>query len=72
VLADGKTSTVSVVVGQQSGGQSEIVSGLSVGQNVVYTRSFQRGGLPGNGPAPRQSGAPIGGQSGDQSSGGSL
>lgn len=78
VLSGGKTSTVSVVVGQQSGGESEIVSGLSVGQNVVYTRSFQRGGFRGNGngPFPGRSGAPFGGQpgsqSGGQSSGGSL
>jgi hypothetical protein len=76
VLSGGKTSTVSVEVGQQSGGESEIVSGLSEGQNVVYTRSFQRGAFPGNGngPASGQSGAPFppGGQSGGQSNGGSL
>ena len=76
VLSSGKTSTVSVEVGQQSGGESEIVSGLSEGQNVVYTRSFRRGAFPGNGngPAPGQSGAPFppGGQSGGQSNGGSL
>jgi macrolide-specific efflux system membrane fusion protein len=76
VLSGGKTSTVSVVVGQQSGGQSEIKSGLSEGQNVVFTRSFRRGGFPGSGsgPVPGQSGMPFppGGQSGGQSSGGSL
>lgn len=76
VLSGGKTSTVSVEVGQQSGGSSEIVSGLSEGQNVVYTRSFQGGGFPGNGnrPAPGQSGAPFppAGQTGGQSNGGSL
>jgi hypothetical protein len=76
VLSSGKTSTVSVEVGQQSGGESEIVSGLSEGQNVVYTRSFPRGAFPGNGngPAPGQSGAPFppGAQSGGQSNGGSL
>jgi membrane fusion protein, macrolide-specific efflux system len=40
LLAGGKTSTQSVVVGQQVAGESEISSGLSVGQNVVYTRRF--------------------------------
>ncbi len=40
LLAGGKTSTQSVVVGQQVAGESEITSGLSVGQNVVYTRRF--------------------------------
>jgi hypothetical protein len=76
VLAGGKTSTVSVQVGQQSGGQSEIVSGLSEGQNVVYTRSFPGGGFRGNGngPMPGQSGAPFspGVQTGGQSNGGFL
>jgi hypothetical protein len=75
VLSGGNTSTVSVVVGRQAGGQSEIVSGLNEGQNVVYTRSFRRGGFPGNGngPLPGRSAMPFppGGQSG-QSSGGSL
>ncbi len=45
VLSAGKTSTVSVQVGQQSGAESEIVSGLSVGENIVWTRSFQGGGF---------------------------
>ena len=45
VVSAGKTSTVSVQVGQQTGAESEIVSGLSVGQNVVYTRSFRPGGF---------------------------
>ncbi|HJW76537.1 MAG TPA: hypothetical protein VJ787_12885 [Thermoleophilia bacterium] len=76
VLSGGKTSSVSVEVGQQSGGESEIVSGLSEDQNVVYTRSFQQGAFPGNGngPVPGQSGAPFppAGQTGGQSSGGSL
>jgi len=56
-----------VVVGQQAGTQSEIVSGLSVGENVVWERSFQGGGFFGNGgsPSPGQtSPAAGGGQSG--------
>ena len=40
LLAGGKTSTQSVVVGQQTQTESEITSGLSAGQNVVYTRTF--------------------------------
>jgi hypothetical protein len=73
VLSGGKTSTVSVEVGQQSGGESEIVSGLSEGQNVVYTRSFPRGGFRGNdnGPFPGQSGAPLPPAGEGQSNGGS-
>jgi hypothetical protein len=70
VLAGGKTSTRTVVVGQQAGTESEIVSGLSVGENVVWERSFQGGGaFPGdNGPTPGQS-APAfdGGQAGGSS-----
>jgi hypothetical protein len=46
LLASGKTSTQSVVVGQQAGGESEITSGLSEGQNVVYLRTFT-GRFPG-------------------------
>ena len=62
VLSAGKTSTVSVVVGQQAGTESEIVSGLTVGENVVWTRSFQRGGFGGNGsPAPGQGQQGFGG-----------
>ena len=65
VLADGKTSTRSVVVGKQSGAESEIVSGLSVGENVVWERSFQGGGFPrsGNSPFPGQSAPAAGGGS---------
>ena len=65
VLADGKTSTRSVVVGNQSGAESEIVSGLSVGENVVWERSFQGGGFPrsGNSPFPGQSAPAAGGGS---------
>ncbi len=44
VLSAGKTSTRSVVIGKQAGAQSEVVSGLSVGENIVWTRSFPRGG----------------------------
>ena len=46
LLASGNTSTQSVVVGQQAGGESEITSGLSEGQNVVYMRTFT-GRFPG-------------------------
>ena len=62
VLAGGKTSTRSVVVGQQAGAQSEIVSGLSVGENVVWERSMPRGGMfrGGNSPFPGQSAHPFG------------
>ncbi len=40
LLVNGKTTTQSVTVGQQTQTESEIVSGLSAGQNVVYTRTF--------------------------------
>ncbi len=53
LLAAGKTSTQSVVVGQQVAGESEITSGLSAGQNVIYTRKF---GFPGGGFRGGQSG----------------
>jgi hypothetical protein len=57
LLVNGKTTTQSVTVGQQTQTESEIVSGLSAGQNVVYTRTFS--GFPGrNGTRP--SGAPFG------------
>ena len=54
-------------MGQQSGAQSEVVSGLNEGENVVYTQSFQ--GFPGGGgqsgmPFPQQGGQTSGGQSG--------
>ena len=60
VSANGKTETRTVTAGQQSGGMTEIVSGLDEGENVIYTRAFR--GLPRSG----QSGAPFpqGGQSG--------
>jgi len=64
VVSGGKTSTRSVAVGQQAGFQSEIVSGLSVGDNVLWTRSFPRGGFPGNGsPFPGQGQQGFGGGS---------
>ena len=79
VLSGGKTSARSIVVGQQAGGESEVVSGLTAGENMVYTRSFRRGGFFPNGgaPGPGQSGAPFGGQQSgqsgtSQSGGGSL
>jgi hypothetical protein len=46
LLVNGKTTTQSVVVGQQTQTESEITSGLSAGQNVVYTRTFT-GRFPG-------------------------
>jgi len=69
VLSGGKTGARSIVVGQQAGGESEVVSGLTAGENVVYTRSFRRGGFFPNGgaPMPGQSGAPFGGQQSGQS-----
>jgi len=72
LLANGKTTTQSVTVGQQTQTESEITSGLSAGQTVVYTRTFSgrfgggfRGSQSGgqgstqNGTPP--SGAPFGG-----------
>lgn len=60
VSANGTTETRTVTAGQQSGGMTEIVSGLDEGENVVYSQAFR--GFPGRG----QSGAPFpqGGQSG--------
>jgi hypothetical protein len=69
LLAGGKTSTQSVVVGQQVADESEITSGLSAGQNVVYTRRF---GFPGGGLRSGQSGGQgftSGGQSNNTTSG---
>jgi hypothetical protein len=61
VSANGKTETRTVAAGQQSGGMTEIVSGLNEGENVVYSQAFR--GFPGGG---GQSGMPFpqGGQSG--------
>lgn len=47
LLVNGKTTTQSVSVGQQAGGESEITSGLSAGQNIIYTRTFT-GRFPGS------------------------
>jgi hypothetical protein len=60
VSANGTTETRTVTAGQQSGGMTEIVSGLNEGENVVFLQAFR--GFPGRG----QSGAPFpqGGQSG--------
>ncbi|MGO8685319.1 MAG: hypothetical protein ACLQUT_12185 [Thermoleophilia bacterium] len=44
VLTNGSTSTRKVVVGKQTQAESEIVSGLAVGDNLIYMRTFQRGG----------------------------
>ena len=72
VSASGTTETRTVTAGQQSGGMTEIVSGLNEGDHVVYSQAFR--GFPGAGgrsgaPFPQggQSGAPFpqqGGQSG--------
>lgn len=48
VVVNGKTTTRKIVVGKQTQMLSEIVSGLSEGDNVVYTRTF-RGRFPGAG-----------------------
>ena len=61
VVANGKTETRTIAVGQQSGNMTEVTSGLNEGENVVYSQSFR--GFPGVG---GQSGMPVpqGGQSG--------
>ncbi len=67
VVANGQTETRSITVGQQSGAVTEVVSGLSEGENVVYTQTFR--GFPGAG---GRSGMPFpqqGGQSSGQSGG---
>jgi hypothetical protein len=60
VNANGTTETRTVTAGLQSGGMTEIVSGLNEGESVVYLQAFR--GFSGRG----QSGAPFpqGGQSG--------
>ena len=75
VLAGGKTSTRSIVVGQQAGGESQILSGLTVGENVIWTRSFQRGGFSRGGSSsafPGQGQSGFGGGSGSSQSGGGF
>ena len=49
VLVNGKTEDRTVQVGRQSGSQSEIVSGLTEGENIVWYRSFPGAGAFGNG-----------------------
>ena len=65
LLAGSKTTTQSVVVGQQAGGESEITSGLSAGQNVIYMRTFtgRFGGGFRSGYSGGQGGPTFGGQS---------
>jgi hypothetical protein len=46
IIVGGKTATRSVTVGQQTQTEAEITSGLSVGDNVVYMRTFN-GRFPG-------------------------
>jgi hypothetical protein len=66
VIVNGKTTERKVVVGKQSQMMSEIVSGLSEGDNVVYTRTFRGFPNPGQSgfPQGRPSGMPYGGQQG--------
>ena len=67
LLVNGKTQTQSVTVGQQTATEAEITSGLSAGQNVIYTRRF---GFPGGGSHSGQFGAGGGYfQSGGQAAG---
>lgn len=47
IIVGGKTATRKVTVGQQTQTEAEITSGLSVGDNVVYTRTFN-GRFPGS------------------------
>ena len=68
VLANGQTQTRTITVGQQSGAETEVVSGLNAGESVIYTRTF-RGFFGGGG---FRSGAPFSqGQYGGQSGGSS-
>jgi macrolide-specific efflux system membrane fusion protein len=65
VVSGGKTEERTITAGQQSGGMTEVVSGLNEGENVVYTQAF-RGFPGGQGGQGGQSGMPMpqGGQSG--------
>lgn len=65
VLAGGQTTSRQVQIGQQADGQSEIVSGLEVGENVVWTRSFPGGARAG-------SSFPARGQSNGSANGGAT
>ena len=49
VMAEARTETRTVQVGQQSGSRSEIVSGLTEGENIVWYRSFPGAGGFGGG-----------------------
>ena len=59
VIVNGKTTTRKVVVGTQTRAESEIVSGLSAGDNVVYERTGMS--IPGGagGGAPQGQGPPA-------------
>jgi hypothetical protein len=59
VMAGGKTETRTVQVGRRSGSQSEIVSGLSEGENIVWYRSFP--GASGSGQGQSSSAGQAGG-----------
>ena len=48
VIDGGKTEARTITAGQQSGGMTEVVSGLEEGENIVYTQAFQ--GFPGGRP----------------------
>jgi len=67
VVAGGQTTTKKVVVGKQNQTESEIVSGLSAGDNVVYERTM--GGFSGAAGGQPQGQAPAS-QGGSQSTGG--
>ncbi len=65
VIANGKSATRHVVVGHQTQEQSEVVSGLNAGENVLYERTMRLfpGGGQGQGGGqgyPQQYGAPPG------------
>jgi hypothetical protein len=83
VISGGKTEDRTIGVGQQSGGMTEVVSGLEEGESVVYTQAFRGfpGGQGGQSGAPFPQGGqgmPQGGQGGmpvpqqDDQSGGSY
>jgi hypothetical protein len=68
LLQSGKTVTQSVTVGQETATEAQITSGLSAGQSIIYTRTFN--GFPGgrNG-RPGGYGGFFGGGQGGSSSG---
>ncbi len=72
LLVNGKTQTQHVVVGKKTLTQAEIVSGVSQGQSVIYTRTFS--GFPGGfrrsgGSFPSGGAFPNGGSGGGTGSG---